>query len=125
MVQYVSGGPKSPIYSNVSGDGPPTTSSFPKHRITHMHKSPAGETPVGSDKTPPSYTRSGAQDSRGHGKSDSLGVVAPRYGQRLSPAVERGITASRGDAFNKYSGIHEGYSFRPRPAPYLSGSKKR
>jgi hypothetical protein len=117
----------SPIHSNVSGDGPPTTSNFPKHKITHMHKSPAGETPMGSDKLAPRPSKSGAQFPRGSGKSDSAGVTAPKYGDRLSPAVARQITASRNDSWNKFSGVHEGYG-RSKPAPYLSdggGAKKK
>jgi hypothetical protein len=116
----------SPIYSNVSGDGPPTTSSFPKHKITHSHKSAAGENPNSLARDiRSSAVNSGSQMPLGPGAHEVAHVNAPARGPRLQPGTPRQITASRLDDQNRFAGRHEGYGVKPRPAPYLGGSKKR
>jgi hypothetical protein len=80
---------------------------------------------MGRDSVPPRPSNSGSQLPFRAGKHESAGVTAPKYGERLRPAVARQITASRSDAFNKFAGAHENYGRQSRKVPYLSGGSKK
>ena len=100
MVKHISSGggapihTNSPIYSNVHGDGPPTTSNFPAHKATHMHKSPAG---VSRDSLRQDIrsgpVNSGSQLPLKAGRHEAPGVNAPSGpAQAANRAVPRGTS---------------------------------
>jgi hypothetical protein len=123
MPRYVTGGSPHTTQTNSQlydyggigscGKQPKYQEGGHRDKITHAHPPPRGETPPRQEMRSASAS-AGGQYPRGGAARDQINRSGKQTGPKLTPAVPRQITASKRDAFNLYSGVHESYGRRDK-----------